>query len=239
MKSSADLDGVAERPITRSFKPRRRGLSPARAASYAESMRRWGLAAHGAMLSLPAVFAAESGDAPGPFVLDIGFGNGESLIELATARPTECVLGVEVHTTGLALVLEAVARNSLDSVRVVDGDAIELLDRLAPRSLDVVRIWFPDPWPKQKQRHRRIVRPDVIGALVDRLRIGGELHLATDIADYAAQMQQVCAGDGRLRGGIVPRPVWRPVTRFEGRGAAQGRSAIDLIYVRNRVGGVR
>ena len=215
------------RPVARSFKPRRRGLSDVRALACAAASARFGLSAAGPTLSLPEVFGRS-----GPFVLDIGFGAGEGLLAMAGARPEECIVGVEVHTTGLAAVLEHVVADGLSNVRVVDGDAIELLDRLVPTSLDEVRIWFPDPWPKQRQRHRRLVRADVVGELVTRLRLGGRLHLATDVADYSLQMQQVCGGEPRLAGGIVERPAWRPMTRFEARGAAAGRQAVDLVYTR-------
>ncbi|MEO5899628.1 MAG: tRNA (guanosine(46)-N7)-methyltransferase TrmB [Ilumatobacteraceae bacterium] len=217
----------AARPVARSFKPRRRGLSDVRALAYAAAFARFGLAAAGPTLSLPEAFGRS-----GPFVLDIGFGAGEGLLLMAAARPEECIVGVEVHTTGLAAVLERVVADGMNNVRAVDGDAIELLDRLAPASLDEVRIWFPDPWPKQRQRHRRLVRRDVVGELVRRLRVGGRLHLATDVVDYSLQMQQVCGDEPRLAGGPVERPVWRPTTRFEARGAAAGRHAIDLVYTR-------
>ena len=220
---------MTPRPRARSFKPRRRGLSPQRAAAYATSSARWGLAVEGPVLSLPDVFAAE-----GPFVLDVGFGAGEALLGLARARPDECVIGVEVHTTGLAAVLEAIAAESLTNVRVVDGDVLDLLPRLAASSLDEVRIWFPDPWPKQRQGHRRLVRPDVVDALAARLRVGGRLHLATDDAAYSLQMQRVCDACPSLRGGVVERPAWRPVTRFERRGLAAGRTPVDLLYTLKR-----
>ena len=185
-------------------------------------MDRFGLAVDGPVLSLPAEFVGD-----GPFVLDVGFGAGEALIELGRARPEECVIGVEVHTTGLAAVLEA----GLPNVRVVDGDVLDFLPRLAPASLDEIRIWFPDPWPKQRQRHRRLIRPDVVARLVALLRNGGRLHLATDSTDYSLQMQQVCA---HLDGGVIDRPPWRPVTRYESRGLAAGRTPVDLIYTLKR-----
>ncbi|MEZ5272428.1 MAG: hypothetical protein R2694_08995 [Ilumatobacteraceae bacterium] len=99
-------------------------------------------------------------------------------------------------------------------------------------SLAGVRIWFPDPWLKQRQRHRRLVRPDVVTRLVDRLRPGGFLHVATDIAGYAAEAEQVLAADGRLEGGRILRPEWRPLTRFEERWLAAGRTPVDLWFVR-------
>jgi len=207
---------------SRTFKPRRRGLSPARAATFAAAMDRFGLAVDGPVLSLPAEFVGD-----GPFVLDVGFGGGEALIELARDRPDECVIGVEVHTTGLAAVLEA----GLPNVRVVDGDVLDFLPRLAPDSLDEIRIWFPDPWPKHRQRHRRLIRPDVVARLAGVLRDAGRLHLVTDSLDYSLQMQQVCA---HLGGGMVDRPPWRPVTRYESRGLSAGRTPVDLIYTLKR-----
>ncbi|MCU1504773.1 MAG: trmB [Ilumatobacteraceae bacterium] len=217
------------RPAARSFKPRRRGLSPPRAEAYAAASAAFGISVDGPVLSLPDEFGRA-----GPFVLDIGFGAGEALIAMARARPGECVVGVEVHTTGLAAVLEAITAESITNVRVVDGDVIELLARIAPVALDEVRMWFPDPWPKQRQRHRRLVRADVLGALVDKLRVGGHLHLATDVQDYSLQMQLVCAAEERLGGGVVERPAWRPTTRFERRGSVAGRGSVDLVYVRLR-----
>jgi tRNA (guanine-N7-)-methyltransferase len=216
------------RPIVRTFKPRRRSLSAARAAAYEVSMQRFGLPAHGGVVTLPELFGSS-----GPFVLEIGFGAGEGLLDLARARPHECVVGVEVHTTGLALVLEALESEAITNVRVVDGDALEFIDRMAPGSLDEIRILFPDPWPKHRQRHRRIVRPDTVASFTTLLRHGGALHLATDIRAYSLQMQQVCDGETRLSGGVVSRPLWRPRTRFEMRGHAEGRTAIDLRYVRD------
>ena len=92
-------------------------------------------------------------------VLDIGFGGGEGLIAMAALVPQECVIGVEVHTPGVAKVLEAIDAHGWQHVRVVEGDVLDFLPRLPPGSLAGVRIWFPDPWPKRKQQHRRLVRP--------------------------------------------------------------------------------
>lgn len=190
-------------------------------------MAQWSLSVVGDPLRLDELFpGAES------VVLDIGFGGGEGLIDLATARPREAIIGLDVHTPGVASVVEAIEDNGWRHVRVVEGDVLELLHRIPVASLSGIRLYFPDPWPKQKQRHRRLARPDVLTPLVDRLREGGTLHVATDIADYAAQTLTVCAGEPRLIGGVVPRPAWRPVTRFERRGLAAGRQPIDMIFER-------
>jgi len=190
-------------------------------------MAQWSLTVDGEWLRFDELF-------PGldAVVLDIGFGGGEGLIDLAAARPHEAIIGLDVHTPGVAFVVEAIEDNRWQHVRVMEGDVLELLPRIPNDSLAGVRLYFPDPWQKQKQRHRRLARPDVVTQLVDRLRIGGTLHVATDIADYAAQTLTVCAAEQRLHGGVVPRPEWRPVTRFERRGLAAGRQPIDMIFER-------
>ena len=190
-------------------------------------MAQWSLSVDGDMLRFGQLFPGVD-----DVVLDIGFGGGEGLIDLAAMRPYEAIIGLDVHTPGVAFVVEAIEDNGWHHVRVVEGDVLELLHRIPSGSLAGVRLYFPDPWPKQKQKHRRLARPDVVTQLVDRLRVGGTLHVATDIADYASQTLLVCASEPRLRGGVVPRPEWRPVTRFERRGLAAGRDPVDMIFER-------
>ncbi|MCY7298457.1 MAG: tRNA (guanosine(46)-N7)-methyltransferase TrmB [Ilumatobacteraceae bacterium] len=216
-------------PPTRSFQPRRRALPPARAQRYERLMAQWSLTVEGERLCFDDLFPGKD-----VVVLDIGFGGGEGLISLAAARPHEAIIGLDVHTPGVASVVEAIEDNGWQHVRVVEGDVLEVMHRIPLASVAGVRLYFPDPWPKQKQRHRRLARPDVVTQLVDRLGVGGTLHIATDIADYAAQTLTVCAAEQRLRGGVVVRPEWRPVTRFERRGLAAGREPIDMIFERTR-----
>ena len=214
------------RPAPLTFKPRRRRMSPRRAEAY-ERRRDTLLADTGALLDLASVV-----DPADDVVLDIGFGGGESVIALAIERPHQSLIGVEVHTPGLARVLADVETQALGNVRVVEGDAVRFLDRVPLGSLAGVRVWFPDPWPKVRQRDKRLVQLPIVSRLVDRLRPGGELHLATDVADYATQMASVCAAEPRLSGGVIERPSWRPLTRFEQRGIDEGRTAVDLVYRR-------
>ena len=136
----------------------------------------------------------------GDVVLDVGFGHGESTIEMAAAEPHLDVVGVEVHTPGVVTVLDAIEHRGLHHVRVVHGDLLPFLDRVPCESLAAVRIYFPDPWTKRRNFHRRLVAPDVVSALTDRLRLGATLHLATDIADYAATDGTVCDAEPRLIG---------------------------------------
>ena len=189
-------------------------------------MERWGLAVDGAQLSFEDVFGAT-----GDVVLDIGFGGGEALIEVAETRPHEHVVGIDVHTPGVAAVLDAIESRGLRTVRVVDGDVIDFMGRIPTHSLAAIRVFFPDPWPKRQQRSRRLIRADVASRLVALLRPGGTLHVATDSVDYAKQIRTVCDADPLLRGGPIEKPSWRPITRFEQRALDEGRTAVDLFYI--------
>jgi tRNA (guanine-N7-)-methyltransferase len=202
-------------------------MSPTRAATYERLLADWSIAEVGPALDLEAVFGRRAG-----VVLDIGFGGGEATIELARARLDEDVLAIDVHTPGIGRVLDAIERDRLTNVRVIDGDALVFVERLPPEVLRGVRILFPDPWPKMRQRHRRLVRADIVATLTDRLAPGGTLHIATDVADYAAQVLAVCTAEPRLVGGIVERPAGRTITRFERRGLDAGRQAVDLAFTR-------
>ena len=230
----------AARSVSRpalTFKVRRRGLSPKRQREFDEWIGEWSIDLDGPVLDWADVFPGPRGRPRDPsrgVVLDIGFGHGESTIQMARAQPHLDVIGVEVHDPGVVTVLDAIVNDPLPHVRVVHGDLIRFLRRIGPDSLAVVRIFFPDPWKKHRQHHRRLVHDDVVAALVDRLEVGGELHLATDIADYAELMQRVCDAEPRLEGGVIARPDERPLTRFERRGLDEGRPPSDLRYHRVR-----
>lgn len=192
-------------------------------------LTRWSLAESGEVLDLTELFPDQR-----DVVLDIGFGGGEGLVEMAVSRPTEAIIGVEVHTSGVVMVLDAIEANEWSHVRVAMTDVIDFMPRIPPASLTAIRLWFPDPWPKNKQKHRRLVRPALVAEWADRLRPGGVLHIATDIADYAEHVEAVMAAEPSFVGGVVERPHWRPLTRFEARGLAEGRTSIDLWYERVR-----
>ncbi len=217
-----------DRPPPRSFQPRRRRLSPTREAAYRSQREHWVLAADGSALDLEAMFAGL------PVILDIGFGGGESVVQMAADQPQEAIIGVEVHTPGVAHVLAAIEDQGWTHVRVVEDDVLALFARLPAATLAGVRVWFPDPWPKRRQQHRRLLRAEVIAILADLLREGGTLHVATDDGDYARSVEALVAAEPRLAGGVVPRPEWRPLTRYERRALAAGRAAVDLVYTRVR-----
>jgi tRNA (guanine-N7-)-methyltransferase len=173
-----------------------------------------------------------------PLVLEIGSGMGESTTALAAAEPDVDVLAVEVFEPGIAALLMRVEAAELTNLRVLRGDAVALLRECVPEaSLAGIRIFFPDPWPKRRHRKRRLVQPDFVALAAARLRPGGTLHMATDWDDYALQMRDSAEADPRLEntalgqpGGWAPRPLWRPVTKFEARARAEGRDVHDLVY---------
>lgn len=217
-------------PPIRTFQPRRRRLSARRARVLAEHGPRWALPVEGPPLGR-AELSQEFGR-HAPVILEIGIGRGEALLAMARADPATDVIGVDVHTPGIAAVVLGITEHELTNIRLVHGDALELLDRVEPATFAGLRVFFPDPWPKASQRHKRLITPANLHRLVPALEPNGFIHLATDIADYAEQMQEVCAAHAELEGGPIPRPDWRPETRYERRGLDAGRSVTDLWYVR-------
>jgi len=166
-----------------------------------------------------------------PLVLEIGSGMGESTAALAAAEPDVDHLAVEVFEPGIAALL--MRATELTNLVVLRGDAVTLLSEKVPEaSLAGIRIFFPDPWPKRRHHKRRLVQPAFAALAATRLRPGGTLHMATDWADYAEQMRAVADAEPRLVGGEVPRPPWRPVTKFEARARAEGRDVHDFVYRR-------
>ena len=167
-----------------------------------------------------------------PLVVDIGIGLGDSLTTMAAADTDTDVIGCDVHTPGIASTLARIESMDLTNVRLVHGDALVFLDRIAPGTLAGIRIYFPDPWPKARHRHRRMTSEENVDRFVRLLAPGGVLHVATDIDDYAAQTERVCDDHPDLDGGVIDRPDWRPVTRYERKGLDAGHPITDLVYRR-------
>ena len=216
---------MSDRPPVRTFKPRRRSLTPGRAEVFTRLAPLFTLAEQGPRLDVDEVFGRRA-----DVVLDIGFGIADCLLTMAAAQRDLDVIGVEVHTPGIAGALAGIEEHGLTNVRLVHGDALQFVSRVPAGSLTGIRILFPDPWPKVRHHHRRLVRDDVVARLVALLRTDGWFHLATDNADYAAQMQAVCDANAALRGGTIPRPRERPLTRYEQKGIEAGHTVVDLWY---------
>lgn len=210
---------------SRTFKPRRRRLSPTREAELGRLLPVYGLDIAGPPVDLDATFGRRACRA-----LEIGCGAGEAALAMSEAAPDTDLIACDVHTPGIARLLTEIDRLGLTNLRVVHGDALDFASRLPGRTFDEVRIFFPDPWPKPRQRQRRLVRDDLLATIIDTMNIGARLRLATDVDDYAEQIAEVCSRCGHLEGGIVPRPEDRPTTRFETKGLEAGRRVTDFEY---------
>jgi len=234
-------DPVDKKPFTqepgvrkvRSFVLRQGRFTPAQQRAFDDLWPRFGLDYAGQPRDFDAAFGR-----PAPRVLEIGFGNGDALRFAAQRDHDRDLLGIEVHAPGVGRLLNALAADEANNVRLYHHDAVEVLENeIADASLDEVRIYFPDPWHKKRHNKRRLVNPAFAALLVRKLAPTGRLHLATDWQDYAEQMWDVLDATPGLanRGGprgAVPRPEWRPQTHFETRGQKLGHGVWDLLYDR-------
>jgi tRNA (guanine-N7-)-methyltransferase len=173
-----------------------------------------------------------------PVTLEIGFGNGESLVALASTHPERNYLGLEVHPPGVGHLLLRCEAEQLRNVRVICEDAVQVLQRRVPdASLDEVLLYFPDPWPKKRHHKRRIVQPAFVELVTRKLKPGGVFRMATDWQPYAEHMLATAGGSRVLQnesatGDYVGRPDSRPLTRFERRGQRLGHGVWDLAFRR-------
>ena len=174
-----------------------------------------------------------------PLTLEIGFGNGVSLVKMAANEPDSDFIGIEVHRPGVGHLLRKLEACGLANVRVFCHDAVEILEHnIANGCLHRVLLFFPDPWPKKKHHKRRIVQPAFVALVARKLKTDGHFHMATDWQPYAEHMLEVMAASPDFincseSGRYSDRPDYRPVTKFEKRGQRLGHAVWDLIYRRN------
>ena len=175
-------------------------------------------------------------DVAGPRVLEIGFGMGDSLVAMAEQNPESRYLGIEVHTPGVGKLLADVERLGIRNLKVFSDDAVQVLeDVIQVNSVDLMQIFFPDPWHKKRHHKRRLIQPDFVSLVVSRLSSGGHLHLATDWEPYAEHMMDVLSATEALANvagdrQFSPRPDSRPGTKFERRGHRLGHGVWDLLF---------
>lgn len=173
-----------------------------------------------------------------PKVLEIGFGNGATLAKMAADQPEHDFLGVEVHRPGVGQLLKAIEEQGLTNLRVVCTDAVELLNhRISDDALARVQLYFPDPWHKKRHNKRRIIQPAFVDTLAAKLKSAGHLHMATDWQHYAEQMLEDLSSSSAFincadASGYIPRPAYRPLTKFEQRGHQLGHGVWDLLFKR-------
>jgi tRNA (guanine-N7-)-methyltransferase len=167
----------------------------------------------------------------GPRVVEIGFGMGDSLLTMAEQNPTYRYLGLEVHKPGVGKLFAEV-----ENIKVFAEDAVRVLEvSIPPQTIDLIQIFFPDPWHKKRHHKRRLIQPDFIDLLLTRLAPEGRLHLATDWQPYAEHMMAVLENNGNVQNvagsrQFIPRPESRPETKFERRGHRLGHGVWDLMF---------
>lgn len=221
------------RPV-RSFVLREGRITPAQQRAFDTHWPRYGLDYQGQPRDYDAVFGR-----PAPKIMEIGFGNGETLAWGVPRDPDRDYIGVEVHRPGVGRLMNAAAAAEADNLRIYRHDGVEVLrEEVAPQMLAELRIWFPDPWPKKRHHKRRLIQPAFVDLAASRLAPGGLLHLATDWGNYAEHMHEVMSAAEGWRnlsatGDYVARPSWRIRTHFEERGRARGHGVWDLLYARD------
>ena len=221
---------LSRRPI-RSYVLRQGRVSNAQRRAYETLLQTYGLPYAPEPLDLRQLFGREA-----PCVLEIGFGMGETTAIIAAAHPENDYLAAEVHTPGVGSLLKQIAEKRLSNVRIVQHDAIEVLEHMVPPdTLAGIHLFFPDPWSKKRHHKRRLVQPGVAHLAASRLRPGGYIHAATDWQEYAAHMLEVLSAEPLLENtapGYATRPDYRPATKFEQRGLRLGHGVWDIIFRR-------
>lgn len=206
-------------------------MTRAQEQALATYWRDYGIEFSRSALDIGSVF----GRAGAPLVIDIGPGMGATTTTLAQSRPDYNYLSVEVHTPGIGSLLRLAGKYGLSNIRVISHDAIEVIRHMLPaNSLSQALIFFPDPWPKKRHHKRRLLNPAFASLLLTRLKDHGRVYVSTDWEDYAESIPAVFENSGYVNlagaGQRSPRPRWRPVTKFERRGAGLGHAVHDFIF---------
>jgi len=218
------------RPI-RSFVLRQGRLTPSQEKALDNHWQAYGIDFSENMLDFNSIFGNKA-----PITLEIGFGNGESLLEQAIGHPERNFLGIEVHTPGVGHLIHEAQRAGINNLRIIRHDAIEVLDKQIPENtLDRVQLFFPDPWHKKRHNKRRILKSNFVETIRKHLHIGGHFHMATDWENYAEHMLETMnqhpgffntAAEANF---ISPQGL-RPETKFERRGLKLGHGVWDMVY---------
>ena len=165
-------------------------------------------------------------------IMEIGFGMGEATAIIAKNHPENAYIAVDVHPPGIGKLLSRIDEDKLDNVKVIEDDVHVVLEHMiADHSLDGIHLYFPDPWPKKKHNKRRIVNDGFLTLIHPKLKQGGFIHIATDWVPYAISIQEVFSNSDLFTGGVIQKPEWRPVTRFEDQGIDKDHAVNDMYYV--------
>jgi len=228
----AEQEGKYIRKV-RSFVKREGRLTKGQERALTDHWADMGLSHGDGLVDTKALFGNEN-----PVTLEIGFGMGKSLVEMAKAAPERNFIGIEVHKPGVGACISLAVEECVTNLKVYEHDAIEILaDCIANNTLDTVQLFFPDPWHKKKHHKRRIVSAEFVETIRQKLKVGGVFHMATDWENYAECMledMQSAQGYQNLSttNDYVPRPDSRPLTKFENRGQRLGHGVWDLQFTK-------
>ena len=216
----------------RSYVVRAGRMTSAQRQAFDGGWSRYGLKLCDGALDTEREFGAKA-----PLIVEIGFGMGDSLLQMAQAAPDCHFVGIEVHPPGVGSLMNAAAAVEVDNLRLYLADATDVMrECIGAQSVDRLQLYFPDPWHKKKHNKRRIVQPDFVQMVRSRLRLGGVFHMATDWQPYAEQMletmQQADGFSNCAVSDYAPKPDYRPLTKFERRGARLGHGVWDLLFER-------
>jgi tRNA (guanine-N7-)-methyltransferase len=231
-QAEAEAAGIYVSKV-KSYVKREGRLTRAQERALADYWPTKGIDYQSSLLSFETVFGRNA-----PVVVEIGFGMGKSLVEMASAAPEKNFIGIEVHRPGVGACLADAAEQGVENLRVMEHDAVEVLKNMIPEgSLSRLQLFFPDPWHKKRHHKRRIVQPEFVEVIRSRLAIGGCFHMATDWEPYAQHMAEIMNNakgyaNTAEAGDYVPRPEYRPITKFETRGQKLGHGVWDLIFER-------
>ena len=226
-------DSKLTRPI-RSFVKREGKLTKGQKNAIDELWPKYGVGLTDQLLDLNSLFSRDA-----ETILEIGFGNGLSLAEMAEQAPQQNYFGIEVHTPGVGSLLVQVKKRSLENVRVSQDDAVDVLEKQIPDgSLDRVQIFFPDPWHKKRHHKRRLIQTEFVATLLSKLKPEGLIHVATDWENYAEHILEVLSDSSDLvntapepaNNAYVEKPAYRPLTKYEARGQRLGHGVWDLVF---------
>jgi tRNA (guanine-N7-)-methyltransferase len=215
-----------ERPSVRSYSIRRSRITDAQQQARAALQAIHGIELKQELIDLKEIFPTSDA-----VIMEIGFGMGEATAIIAKNHPNNGYIAVDVHPPGIGKLLARIAENDLTNIKVIEDDANVVLQYMIPdESLDGIHLYFPDPWPKTKHNKRRIVNEGFLQLIHPKIKKGGFIHIATDWVPYAENIQAVFAASTLFSGGVIDKPEWRPVTRFEGKGIDKDHAVNDMLY---------
>jgi tRNA (guanine-N7-)-methyltransferase len=228
------MSGMSEKPFQRgirSFVRREGKMTTGQQTAIEKFWPDYGVDLGEQELDLADLFGREA-----QVILEIGFGNGLSLAEMAEASPKQNFFGIEVHRPGVGSLLVQVGQRGLENIRVSQEDAVQVFSHQIPEaSLDRVQIFFPDPWHKKKHHKRRLIQDEFVAMLVKKLKPSGVIHVATDWENYAEHILTVLERSEGLQNtteNYAAKPDYRPSTKYEARGVRLGHGVWDIIFVR-------